>query len=189
MEVGLEMVNIKKSLSELPEKFIALVETDGRHYSEANIQILKYLVGTLKLSGIYITVNKPCCILKKEFEKNKIDCSKIQFIDAITKTKDGRPDKSDRCVYINSPESLTEISIALNEIAKSAPQLRFVMLDSISALLIYNPQSSVAKFAHFITNTLRDMKMDGAIITLNREKDKDLIDELAMFCDKVIDFE
>ena len=60
---------------------------------------------------------------------------------------------------------------------------KFLFFDSLSTLLLYNQMGVVAKFVHFLSGKMRVWKVRGVIISLKREHDKDLIDELKGFCD------
>lgn len=184
-----KMAELDGFFSKLPEKFIALAETSGINYYPTNLEILYHLVNIKKKSGIYVTFSRSYDSLKTLLEQYQIDVNGVYFIDAVTKTTSGGLERIHNCIFTNSPDNLTEVSIGVNELVKSNPKLSFLILDSISAILIYHQPDSVRKFAHSLTNMLRKLRMDGVIITLNREKDRDLITELKMFCDQVVNFD
>ena len=72
----------------------------------------------------------------------------------------------------------------MNEAVKSLPtKKKFLFLDSLSTLSIHNSAGSVNQFAHFLTANMREWGVIGVIISLERETERDLIDELAQFCD------
>jgi KaiC/GvpD/RAD55 family RecA-like ATPase len=183
------MAAVEELFESLPDKFIALAETSGANYQPTNLQILYYLVKVRNLSGIYVTVNKPYNFIKKTMETYNIDSNQVYFIDAISKTSTGQPERIDNVIYVNAPKSLTEISFGLTELVNAKPSLSFLLLDSISTFLLYNDQRSVEKFVHMLVNMLRELDMDGVIVTLDREQDKGLIDQLSVFCDKVMKFD
>jgi len=65
---------------------------------------------------------------------------------------------------------------------------KFVFFDSLNTLLMYNKVTTVARFVHFLAGKMRTWKVKGIIVSLQKEKNKELIEELMQFCDVSIDF-
>jgi len=63
-----------------------------------------------------------------------------------------------------------------------------VFFDSLSTLLLYNNVQTVARFIHFLAGKMRVWEVKGVIVSLRKEKDAELIDELTPFCDITLDF-
>ena len=66
---------------------------------------------------------------------------------------------------------------------------KFILVDTISTLLIYNSGQTVIKFSHFLTGRIRDWKAEGALITVKKEMDEKLTSQLTQFCDKKVEGE
>ena len=64
---------------------------------------------------------------------------------------------------------------------------RFIFFDSLSTLLIYNQSKSVSKFAHFLTGKMREWKIKGVLISLQKNIDENLIAQVSQFCDRIIE--
>jgi hypothetical protein len=173
---------IKEVLKNLPEDFVILTILPSQHYEEANLHLLREL---MRLgNGSYITVNRPYNNLVRVLDKNKIDTKKLHFIDCITK-KVGGPEISN-CVFVDSPNNLTEIAIALEPLFKEKRK-DFIFLDSLDTLTIYNDVDTIIRFAHFLTSKLRTHCLKGVMISVREKSDKKLISELSQFCDEVVD--
>ena len=54
-------------------------------------------------------------------------------------------------------------------------------------MAIFNKPGTVARFIHFLTGKMREWKIKGIIITLEKETDQTLLDELTQFSDARID--
>lgn len=181
------MVDFKKELKDLEENPIISFLVAEDKYNETNISILKILINEFKMPGVYITVNKPYKSVAGTLKNNGIDTSKIFFIDTVTKLAKGEEPRTENCLFMESPESLTDLSIALGEAVNSIPGDKFIFLDTLSTLLIYNEAGTVTKFAHFLTSRMRAWSVKGIIISLIKETKPELQAELAQFCDKIVD--
>lgn len=171
----------KEELKDLKE-YVALALVTPEKYQSTNIEFVKTLVNEQKTPGIYVTLNKPYKTLKTIFEKEKIDTSLILFIDAITSIDSIK--KTKECLYIGSPEKLSDISIAMDQAVTSIEQRdKFVFFDSLSTLLIYHETTVIAKFIHFLSTKMREWNVKGIIISLESNSNKDLISQLSQFCD------
>ncbi len=186
------MANITKEFENKVKdlkQYIALATVDPKNYQKTNLEIIKHLTGEKNIPGVYITLNKPFETMQGIFKKSKIDTNLIIFIDAVTKTAGGKTEKTDKCLFIGSPENLSDISMAMDQAIRSLPSKeRFVFFDSLSTLLLYNEVETVARFIHFLSGKMRVWKVEAVIVSLRKEKDKELIDELTQFCDVKFDF-
>jgi len=180
---------VKQKLGKLNlDNALVLILVDSKHYNEVNIELIKYLNVDKHLPGVYVTVNKPYATIKRIMEQNKINTKTIIFIDAISKLTGDKSKKTADCLFIGMPNDLTGLSVAMNEAVKSLPtKKKFLFLDSLSTLSIHNSAGSVNQFAHFLTANMREWGVMGVIISLERETEQSLIDQLAQFCDLSIE--
>ena len=192
---------LAKELKELDDDEIIVIVVNAKEYLGTNLDILKYLVEKEGHECVYITLNRPYENLVKLFKKNKINPEKFFFIDAISQTigvhsgTSGAEDsaelrhkkESGGVIFISSPHGLTEISIAIAKAMSSLEsKKKFVFFDSISTLSIYNQAGTVTKFAHFLVGRTRAMQLKGVLISLEKETEEHLINQMSQFVDKVI---
>lgn len=186
-------VNKKESKSHIDQlknlkEYVALAVVDADRYQKTNLSLMKELIQG-GIPGVYVTLNLPCANVKDVFRKEKIDLSKVIFIDAVTKTAGGKIEKTEGCLFIGSPKNLSDISIAMDQAIMAIPTKdKFLFFDSLSTLLLYNNMDVVAKFIHFLSAKMRVWKVKGIIISLRRKQDVDLIQELKGFCDITLNF-
>ena len=168
------------------KEYVALATVDSQNYQDVNTDLLKTLVNEQKTPGVYVTMNKPFKTLKSLFDKEGINTKIIIFIDAVTESS--RVEMTQDCLFIGNPEKLSDISIAMDQAVRAITfDEKFVFFDSLSTLLIYNNPNTIAKFIHFLSTKMREWKVKGIIISLERDN-KQLIDKLIQFCDLSFDF-
>ncbi len=173
----------KKKVKDL-KKYVILATIDAKNYHKTNLEIIKHLIDKENVPGVYVTLNKPFETMKETLKKKKIDTRMIIFIDAVTKTTGGKVKKTNECLFIGSPDNLSDISVSMDQAVRALPSKeKFVFFDSLSTLLLYNNITTVAKFIHFLAGKMRTWGVKGIIVSLRKQKDQELIDELTQFCD------
>ena len=166
--------------------YLLFVMVDAKNYQSTTIDVIKSLLSEDNISGVYITLNKPYEIMQRTLANNNIDSRVIIFIDATSRSQESK--KVENCLYIGSPEKLSDMSVAIDQAVKALPtEQKFLIFDSLNTLIIFNKPATVARFVHFLTGKIREWKIKGIIITLKKETDQTLLDELTQFSDAQID--
>jgi hypothetical protein len=179
---------LSKGIKNLKE-FVVLAKIDAHNYQEINLEIIKHFTEFRKVPGVYVTLNKPFKTLEGFLESKEIDPRMIIFIDAVTKTSGGEVEKQENCLYIGSPQDLSDISLAMDQAVMAiTSKVKFVFFDSLDTLLLYNQPGTVARFIHFLAGKMRTWQVEGIIVSLRKESNQELIDELMQFCDITLDF-
>jgi len=180
-------MGIKEKLQkelQLSKDYVALATVSARAYQETNMEIIEYLVNEQNTPGVYVTLNKPFDVVKAALDAKQVNTDMILFIDAVTKTAGGNAERTDKCLFIGNPENLSDISMSMDQAVRAIPEgEKFLFFDSLNTLLLYNHAATVAKFVHFLSTKMRVWKVKGIIISLEKESNKELIDELSQFCD------
>ena len=165
--------------------YILLITADPKSYQKTAINLLKTFVGKESTPGVYVTLNKPCSIIERNLAANKIDTRLIIFIDAASRGESG---KVGNCLFIGTPEKLSDMSVAMDQAIKSLPTSeKFLIFDSLNTLAIFNTDSVVARFVHFLASKMREWKVKGVIITLEKETRQDLLEQMSQFADLRLD--
>ena len=176
---------LKKEIKTLRD-YIILITVDAKDYQKVSTSIIKFLVSEQGLPGVYVTLNKPYEVVKRNLASSSIDHRLMIFIDATSRSGDIK--KVENCLYIGSPEKLSDLSVAMHQAVKALPtNEKFLIFDSLNTLSIFNKPSTVARFIHFLTGKIREWKVKGIIITLEKETEPSLLDELTQFSDYRID--
>ena len=168
------------------EDYLLLITVDAKSYQNAVINVLKFLINEQGTSGVYVTLNKPYEIMQRNLVSNNIDPRLVIFIDANTRT--GETKKVENCLYIGNPEKLSDMSVAMDQAVKALLTAdKFLIFDSLNTLSIFNKPATVARFVHFLAGKMREWKIKGIIITLEKETEPILLDELTQFSDARMD--
>ncbi len=172
----------------LPKDLIVLINVRGVDYQRTNTEILKVLANEENLPGVYITVNKPYQTMKRILKEEGVTTDQLFFIDCISKTSGMEIDSKDNSVfYLDSPENLTGIGVAMGEAIRRIPgEDKFLFMDSLSTLLIYRSVGTVAKFSHFLTGRMRAWGLRGILLSVEKETDPEFTSQLTQFCDAVV---
>ncbi len=166
--------------------YILFVTVDAKNYQKTTIDVVKFLVNEQGIPGVYVTLNKPYEIIQRTLTNNDVDSRLVIFIDATSRTEGSK--KVENCLYIGSPEKLSDLSVAMDQAIKAlTTNEKFLIFDSLNTLAIFNKPSTVARFIHFLTGKMREWKVKGIIITLKNETEQALLDELTQFSDARID--
>ena len=173
---------IKRKLENVQKKSIILAIIPHQHYQDVNLFLLKYWMDLSKENGAYVSLNRPYKNLLETLAAGKIDSKRLFFIDCVTKNEIDVPN----CYFLKTQQSLTNLSIAISTVIKTVKP-SFIFLDSLNTLALYNEMDSAIKFAHFLVTKLRANNVDGIILGIEDDKNKQIITELSQICDKVID--
>ena len=175
----------KKEVKSLKD-YLLLVTVSAKSYQSTVTDLLRFLVNEQNVPGVYVTLNKPYEIVQRNLVNNSIDPRLIIFIDAASRTEQTK--KIDNCLYIGSPEKLSDISVAMDQAIKALTSSdKFLIFDSINTLSIFNKPATVARFIHYLAGKIREWKIKGIIITLEKETEQALLDELTQFSDARLD--
>jgi archaellum biogenesis ATPase FlaH len=193
MDSSIKTIKSEKSLRDyiknLKPNSVILFIIDAKNYHQIHPRLLRDTIVEKKFAGIYITVNKPYDILVEYLKKNKIDTENIFFIDAISESVSDDIKMTNDCLFIPSPERLTDLAIALTQTLESMKnkENKFIFIDSLSTLLIYNSFDVVAKFVHFIVSRLRLFGLVGILISIEKQIDEKMTSILIEMCDEIVE--
>lgn len=178
--------DVSEAIKEIEDKNIVLVTVPSEAVEEVNTELLSH-INSEEGTTVYMTVAKPYSTITNILEEKDIDTSQMFFIDCITKTN-GEPSEAENCVFLR-PQALTDISIALSQAVESMPDggEKYLVMDTLSTLMLYNERDTVGKFAHSIANKIREWGIKSVMLTLEEEADEELTSQIRQFCDSCID--
>lgn len=165
---------------------VTLLQVPLRQSIAANIETLKILQ-SWGFEGVYICLSYPAIELVWLFEKEGLDIDKIFFIDGISRMYASK-ELEKNVEYIPSPMGTEAISNALRRtLSEMKAEKRFVFLDSITTVLLYNSFQQTMQFSNFITETLKQEQVLGVIISVSRGPVNDtLFNQLRKISDEIV---
>jgi len=143
------------------------------------------IVGTLTkkgFSGIYISLNRPHVSVLESLEEKGVDGENVYFIDCVTSSVHHITHfKDDRVLYADSPRDLGKDGVILRAVehyVSSVSGEKFVLIDALRTMLLYNEEASVVSFIKELLYRLSDYGVKLIVLTRS-EHDKGLIRDLS----------
>jgi hypothetical protein len=179
---------LKKELANLPQGWIAMLETKADMLMEVNVNAVK-LLSNKNCSVIMVSGVRPYNYLLNVYDKNKIDKKKIFIIDCICQgqIKGMGTIKTDENVeFLKSLAHLTDLSLAIDNTIKKINGEKVLFIDSISSFLIHNDPNTFTAFIHTILTKMRINMVSGLVISIVPGVDGKIRSNIVQLCDKVI---
>jgi len=177
---------IKKEFETLSGRFIVLLNMTAENYFDVAMETAELM--SKRGKGIYVTVSRPCGHISEKMQKRNINTDNISFIDCVSAMSGG--DENKNYIFVESPSALEEICLQITlSLDKIISDEKFLIVDSISTLLIYNSIDSIKKFSMFLINKLKLEGVNGILMVIEGETNEELKQSLIGMCDKTIDIE
>ncbi len=148
-----------------------------------SVEKLQYSVNSVvksfkNIPGIYVSLDKTQKSTENILKKARINTNKLFFIDCVTSEK-----IRDDVLHI-APDQLDLLSSAISTFIKDIKGKKFLILDALSTLLIYNDENKVAKFVKEITEyaSQNDVKV---VAFSPKTKGEELLNKIFNFFDEV----
>ena len=185
------MSKIEKKLKDIPLKSVVVIETP---LEENQTEIIADFLRSRKNNkGIYVSSNRPTNDLTEKllvynFDlKEALKTNRMCVIDLVSKSI-GANELSGG-IYVSSPSELSATQMAIEkafERMNGEAGGTWLLLDSISTLLVYNSPGALLQFLHFLIGRLRVLQYDGVIFTVEGSVEEKTLATIRQFCDVVI---
>ena len=163
-----------------------LIDTDK--YFPAITNTIFHTTDQREMGGAYVTITRPARAIINKLVANKIRVADLYFIDCISYTVGGQTQASKQVVNLESPNMLESILLKVDWAFKQiASPHRFVFLDSVNALAIYNKDRILKEFIHVFINRLRARDIFTVLLSVGRGLPTDLEEVLQLTCDETVD--
>jgi len=176
---------ISETLKAQPEASVFLLIVDLKSYQTCIVETVR-LMQSLRGFGVYFTVNKPFADLSQHLSSKSIDSSKIFFIDAISSILERSGQDSPGAAFLDSPTDLIEVNNAISK-SLSAKKAGFVLVDSLSTLLLYNKPMAVERFVHSLVGKIRGERCLGFLVAVKSAEHSGFVETVSQFVDCIIE--
>ncbi|HHQ45155.1 MAG TPA: hypothetical protein ENN13_03355 [Candidatus Altiarchaeales archaeon] len=179
---------LKREFEGMAANSIAVINIESHHHMDTVSGLLDILVNKKRMGGVYISVTRPYDYILEALDKAKVKSNDIYFIDCISQMAGKVPTTTDKnIVFVENPSSLEEVSMYLDRLlARVGSHNKFMLLDSVSSLMIYNTEKSVKEFTHFIMNKMRLESLGGVVLSIEKKEAEELVQTLVPMADKEI---
>jgi hypothetical protein len=178
------------SLETKGDKTVLLISSKSENHNQIVLSLLETLILKRDMGGVYITISRPSDSIIDTLDAKGVPSENVFFVDCISQMSGKLAGiKRENVTYVDNPSSLEEISMFLERLlVKIKGDGKFIVLDSLSSLLIYNSDKSVREFAHFIINRARMQNITAVILSIEKKEAEDLVKTLAPMCDSELKF-
>ena len=170
------------------EDWMLLLSFKKNNYLDSIAKIVDYLAVKSKIEGVLVILNRPYDDYVKFLAKNKIKTDNLSFIDCSTKLANNEPERKKNVLFMSGPTNLSDIAIGITQLLGNIKSKeKFLVLDSLSTLLVYHNSNTITQFMHFISSKLRNDNVKGVIILLERDMKEQIGSVVSQFADLVLE--
>lgn len=151
--------------------------------------VLGPLIEDFEMSGVYISASRSAQEINEGLQSAGLDTSNIHFIDCISSgIVGGRDSDLENISFVDSPVMLENIILmTMYQMRVSLNERRFVILDSVNSLSIYNENRLLAEFLHAFINTFRQREELSIISVIPDQTPPGVLANLDLYCTDTID--
>ena len=155
------------------------------NYTDLFDSIIKTMMSTKEDLWLYITITKSFDTIKKSFQ-DLSSYKNIHFIDCVSRSA-GISGSDKNCIYIDSPALLEKILLEMMHVFQGVKDdvNKYVVIDSLSALMIYNNPETVKEFFQHFVNKTRSENIHSVSIVIEEELDE-YVHRIIFMNDKII---
>jgi len=180
--------DLMKRIESLPDYSIIYLHIDPNQYFPVLQKMMDNFVNEKDQGGIYITTTRPARAISNRLSMKKIDLMDVFFVDCISYSVGANIKEGDNILYVESPTQLESVMLKTYWLLKKIEtEQKFVFLDSLNTLGIYNDERMLSEFFHTFINKLRTQEVFGVILSVGEDPPKDVIKMLELVCDEAID--
>lgn len=182
MEKSKTKSKTEKEFESPDENFIVLTDIRNGDYFELVMDYLE-VMSEAGGEGVYFTTSRQYRFISREMQKRNIKKNSVLFLDCISAMAGDRGSKSS--VVIENPSDLEEISTELGKLLdRLGSDKKFIVIDSVSALLMYNSTNAVREFTIFLSEKLKKKGVKRMLAVIENEAPDPLKQILTSICDK-----
>jgi len=158
----------------------------GNNYSDLIQALFEYMRSRPEDAWVYLSITRPYDNVIKDF-KDIPERKNIKFIDCISRAA-GIPPNEQGCIYIESPSLLEKIILEITDIFRDLEDdvNKYLIIDSLSSLVIYNDTSLVTEFFTHLSNRTRMLGIHTITLVIEEETDENINKTLYLKSDKII---
>lgn len=158
----------------------------GNNHPDLLEAIFEHIRNQPQDAWIYVTVANPYDTLIKQY-RFLPDANNIKFIDCISRAA-GILRSDSNCVYIESPTMLEKIGLETMNMFKEVDEdvEKYLILDSLTNLILYNDPGIVTEFFYHIVNITRVKNIHTISLAIEEEGLEKHINRLIYLNDKIL---
>lgn len=180
---------LAKTIKKHKNGAVIMIEHPSEGYFEANISSVGFLTSN-DFEGIYVSFQRPFKNISSLFEKQGVDVDKLLIIDGATAFSGEKQEKNPKCIRI--PLGLDVdglVRIICSSLSKLKSKNRFVFIDSLSTMALFEPFSDTSRFSELLVRAVRRHGFRNITFLFNVAEDlsqKHFFQDMAHYADEFI---
>lgn len=167
-------------------KDIVLFTTRAEDYND-NMSRLVSALRTRHGHGVIVTANRPHAVLRQNLDAAGVDLDGVEFVDCISAVTGQHPRQEEGVTFIDGPLLLEMIALRAQQLARFMPDGdRFMVIDSLSTLKLYNGQEAVEEMTHNLSTRLRLLGVTTAFLALQDGGAGPFLNTVSSYCDDLV---
>ena len=158
----------------------------GSNYPELIQAIFERIYNAPDEAWVYVTVTKPYSTFINQFEYLE-ELNNLRFIDCISRAA-GITKVSPNCIFIESPTMLEKLGLEIMNVFKEVDEKtdKYLVIDSLTNLIVYNDPEIVTEFFYHITNRTRVRNIHTISMAIEEEDLDKYLNRLIYLNDKIL---
>ena len=158
----------------------------GNNYADLVQALFERIHDNTDEFWVYLTVTKPYENLTKQYDYLK-QSNNVKFIDCISRAA-GISKTDQNCIFVESPTMLEKISLEIINQFKEVDDdaKKYLVIDSLSNMIIYNDPEIVTEFFYHILNRTRAEDIHMISLAIEEEGLNQHLNRLIYLNDKIL---
>lgn len=158
----------------------------GTNYADLSKAIFELIKSDSENAWVYVGVTKPYSTLTKQYGFLD-DLKNFKYIDCVSRAA-GISNNSPNCIFLESPSLLEKLGLEIMNVFKEVDENRrkYLLIDSLTNLIIYNDPELVTEFFYHITNRTRARDIHTISLAIEEEGLDNYINRLVYLNDKIL---
>ncbi len=158
----------------------------GSNYGDLSQAIFELIKSDSENAWVYVGVTKPYSTLTKQYNFLD-DLNNFKYIDCVSRAA-GISNNSPNCIFLESPSLLEKLGLEIINVFKEVDENRrkYLLIDSLTNLIIYNDPELVTEFFYHITNRTRARDIHTISLAIEEEGLDNYINRLVYLNDKIL---
>lgn len=156
------------------------------NYSDLTQAMFEHIKTRPNEAWVYVTVTRPYDTIIKQ-HGDMASHNNIRFIDCVSRAA-GISKPNPNCIFIESPTMLEKIGLEIMNIFKEVDENtdKYLVLDSLSNLIIYNDPDIITEFFYHLINRTRARNIHTISIAIEEEGMDKYLNKLIYLNDKIL---
>ncbi|MEW5937398.1 MAG: hypothetical protein AB1665_06245 [Candidatus Thermoplasmatota archaeon] len=170
-----------------------LLSVKYNQISRINLLLLKLLLEHRGMRGVFVTIDRPHQYMAYLLRLNKVNHDKLIFIDMISRYSGGAEITAGNVRFGSGPFGTTDLlrmmesgGAALGQASVDMGLVDFIMIDNLSAMLVYNDLPEVSTFVQRYLSLIERYGRIFTAIVIDVESNHELYRTLCGLCQKAL---